>query len=382
MRLGLLETYDLSFEIEKSTLLGLLRQVTPVIPTKDNLPALTNFHVSATADMLRITGTDLSAVVTVATKDVEIDSPGKALLPAKALMSIVSEVPNDSKVTICAFDGKAWVGAEGSSGPVQWELPIHKVATYPAIDTKTTLHKMPRLTFATALESVKVAVSRDTLRPAGLMSICASGNTLTTCDGNRLHQFTLDFNLPFDFNLPAPKVDLLLRMLALQPTGEVIAVGENDRYLFFSTGTRLLMLTKFNAEFPNVERVLLRPALENNQELTVNRAELIRAIKQVRIAAEAEACSIVMDLTPGVVELSSKDRTGRRATATLKVTWGGAKTTLVFNHKHLLETLESHMSESVVILLGVDTKLRKTPLLIKDSQSGLITILQQLTVEL
>lgn len=378
MRLGLLESYDLSFEIVNSTLQGLLRQVAPVIPTKDTLPALTNFYITATSNLLGVTGTDLSAVILVSTSEVEVDSPGKALLPARLLQSICSELPNDAKMTICVFEDKAWVGADGPVGPVEWEFPIHKLSTFPTIDVKADYKWVSKLEFEAAVESVKVAVSKDSLRPVGLMSISVSGNTMTACDGVRLHQVQLESEMPFDFNLPGAKVDLVLKTLA--SAGNVpLHIGENEKYLVFTCAKRLLAISKSNVVFPSVEKVLLRPALENNQELIVNREEMVKAVKQVRLVSEQESCSVVLSLTPGVMELSSKDRTGRRATATIRVTWGGPDTTLVFHHRQLLETLKSHTSEQCVILLGVDTKLRKTPLLIKNA--GLTTILQQLAGE-
>lgn len=375
----LLTTYELAFTMDKEALASLVRQVLPVVPAKDNFPALINLSVVATETTLRITGTDLSSVVTVLTKDVEVDTPGKALLPARKLLRILSEAERDQKIAICVYEGKSWIVAESQGEAAQWELPLHKFSTYPKIDTKTTLHTIDRLSFVKALGAVKIAASKDPSMPSRTV-IAATGNTLTACDGNRLQRMELPDFLPFDFNIPISKTELLLNTLNASSLN-VMAIGENDKYLFFSSdGKALLMVAKTSIKFPNVDRVILRPAMENTEELIVARKDLISAVKKVRVASDSDRGTVTLDLSPGVIDLSAGDKIGNRANTSLRVTWGGPNMRLIFNHVYLLDLLRTHKSERCSLLLGEDTKLKKSPLLVKSD--GLTSILQQVATEL
>ncbi len=70
-----------------------LQAVSASIPTKTTLPVLSNVLLEATADGLRLSGTDLDIAVST-TVPASVDQEGAITLPAKKLSDIVRELPS------------------------------------------------------------------------------------------------------------------------------------------------------------------------------------------------------------------------------------------------------------------------------------------------
>jgi DNA polymerase-3 subunit beta len=83
----------MKFTITRERLQEGLVAVAASVPTKTTLPVLSNILLEATADGVRLSGTDLDIAVSTMVP-AEVDAEGAVTIPAKKLVEIVRELPS------------------------------------------------------------------------------------------------------------------------------------------------------------------------------------------------------------------------------------------------------------------------------------------------
>jgi DNA polymerase-3 subunit beta len=211
------------------------------------------------------------------------------------------------------------------------------------------------------------------------MLIDITEGKMRAADGTRYQQADMG-SFPVDIQIPIGAVDDLMKLLR-STDQNTIGVGETDSALVFQINNDLFIAQKLNAAFPDVDELLLKPALGNDQELHVDRDELIAAIKRVRVTADAETSAIILELKSGVMSVKSRDKFGNYAEETLDVAWNSPDRDVAVNHAYLTDMLQMTDAKSCRFFLGVDSKTRKSPLMLKDDEAGQIGILNQMRAE-
>lgn len=371
----------LAFRTKKFAVQALLDKAAGVVPSKDSVPVLKNFHVEAADGKLRIAATDLELSVIASTAMVTVDRPGRALLPAGRLIQIVRE----------AEDGELHLDVSDRVGVVQvgrtkWTLTLQDEAEYPELPDigSTEMQLVDREKFLNALKSVRYAASSDTVR-ANLMIVDVRKGQMRASDGTRFQQASIG-DFPMDVQIPIAATDDLVKSLQSTDT-PTIALGEDENHLIFRIGGDHFIARKLTVEFPDMEEQLLKPVLSNDQELQVSRNELIQAIKQVRITADQETSAVTLSLKASEADgsakmvVASRDKYDSQAETELDVSWSGADRTVALNHQHLLAMLAMTRAKSCSFFLGPDKKKKPSPILLRDVEAGTLGVLSQTRVD-
>lgn len=365
----------LRFDIKKFILHAMLEKANSVIPSKDSMPVLKCFQITARPDRLRIIASDLELSVVATTDMVSVTDPGTAVFPATKLLHMVRE-SGDGIVTIRVRNGAAAI----TIGRTTWNLKLPGGADYPPMPEIADVRFAPvdRVAFLTGLHAVRYAACKQPTRQS-LMMVDVKGGKLTACDGARIQQATVT-DCPGEFQLPIGAVDDLIKLLRTTEVPD-LHVGESDHHLIFRFGSDVMIVNKLVAQFPDMEARMLRPALENTHRLNVDRRELLDAIKRVRIAADPETSALALTLTAGHLTVSARDKYGNDATETLDADWTRAERTIVVNHAFLTEMINATAVPTCAFYLGVDTKTRKAPLLLRDTDSDTTGVVQQMVLD-
>jgi DNA polymerase-3 subunit beta len=366
-------TLDLT--IKKFVLANLLDKTAPVIATRDVMPVLKNFQLTAQPDRLRVVASDLELTMIATTQLVTVTTPGVAVLPAQKMTQIVREARDDDvHLQVCKL------AASVTIGPTTWHLQLQAGHDYPATPTvgDAVFATVERTAFVNALHAVRYAACKDAER-ASLMLIDIRAGKMTACDGARIQQAAFGA-LPFDCQLPIGAVDDLLKLLKLVdlPT---ISIGDTATKLIFRLGDDLFIVSKLATQAHDMESQLLRPALTNHRQLTVDRDELTRAVRRVRINADKETSAIALRLAPDRLTVAARDKFGNQSQETIDAGWAGPARTVVVNHAFLTDMLAGYSRPDCSFWLGDDTASRKTPMLLKDPQTGLVGALQQMHMD-
>lgn len=371
-------TEGICFEIDRSVLKVLLEKAIEVVPTKDMYPVLKNYQFRVRGDKLSVVASNMNMSVIASTgMSVETKVGGVEVLPARKLLEIVRESDSSSRVFIQVTGRTAVVVA----GNASWEISLGKGADFPRMPklTDLELQTADRAEFLRALSTVRYAMhsSRE-----HLMMVEVKGGRFTACDSNRLQQAKVP-GLMLDMQIPSGAVDTLIKMLKGSDL-QTMKIGEVDNRLLFMVGTDVLLVNKTDAKFPELEGLWLRPALANDQELRVEKNLLAAALKRIRVNVDLEYNAVLLYLNPGSETASGEltiftcDDDGNSATATVPVNWTGRKRELIVHFRYLRELLSHYLPEECLFKLGEDLKTKKSPVLLVDSDSHSLGIVQQM----
>lgn len=366
-------TVELS--IKRFILRELLEKAATVVPTRDVAPVLKNVRVDAADGRLRIAATDTELSMVVTTELVDIRTPGSCVLPAKRMLDILKEAGEfDVHLTVTGSSAAITIGR------TTWNQSLATGSDFPDVSAPigdTVLTAVNREAFAAALRAVRYAACRDANR-ASLMMINIAGNTMTAADGARFAQTPTE-PLGFDCQIPIDAVDDLLKLMKGHDLDE-IGVGQTPKGLIFTFGADTFIVTTLLAEFPDLEAQWLRPALANKHPLTVNRAELLAAIRRVRISADTNTSAIALHLSENLVTVAARDKYNT-ATEAIQAQWDRGERTLVLNHTYLVDAVTHHTGDWCGFVLGDDTRTRRSPLLLRDTDTGGSAVVQQMNLD-
>lgn len=365
-----------SFTTKRFALQDLVDAAIGVVPRDGTI--LDHFQFYVSPGLLAIYATDMELSVIAETEAVDTDSQAVVTIPARRLARILKEAPED-KLRLEASGSEAVL----TVGSVKWRLNLKDPSAFPDLPELTDdvqFHETPRLGLVLAIKAVRHAMCQDATR-AALRMIDISDKKVTACDGARIQQVRID-NFPLDIKIPAGAVDHVLRLLQ-SSEAEVASLAEIERpegggQMVFRVGTTTLVVSKPTAKFPDMEKLLLAPAMQNNQELTVDRLALADAVRRVRINADLTTSAIGIMLTKDALTVVSRDTDRNAAEETLEAGWSGPDRMLVVNHVHLLDLLNGYDGRQCTFRLGKDTKHRKSAVLLQDSEAGVTGVLLQL----
>lgn len=363
----------LGFEIKKFVLQALLEKAITVVPVRDVMPVLKCFQLQVDRQRLRVVASDLEMSLIASTPMVSVTTTGIACFPAKKLLEVV-KTAEDADVHIRVKGTTARI----SIGRAAWTLQLpggHDYPPMPAI-IEAEFSTVGRRPLLDAISAVRYAASRDPSR-SNLNIIDVREGKLTACDGSRIQQISIS-NFTQSLRIPMSAVDDLIRLLKISEL-ETVDVGQSNDKLIFRFGSDVFIVNKFEAQFPDMEAQMLRPALENRHALTVDKASLLDAIRRVRINADIESSAIALDFDDSELTISAKDKYGNTAAETLDATWDGrGKRSVTVNHRYFAEMINTYGENSCVFRLGDDTKTRRTPLLLQ-SDKGVGVVQQMLS---
>lgn len=375
-------TANLHLRTKRFVLQSLLEKAASVVPVKDIMPVLKNFQLELSEDLLRVVATDLELSV-IATTDVVSVEPGAggiAVFPAKKLLEII-RTADEGEMVIDVVDGKATI----TVGRARWELMLQRGDEYPVLPdvADVPFGEVDRVRLLGAIEAVKYACPTREARPTLAMIVVSAEGKVTACDGVRFQQALLEGwprevgGEPLEIQIPIGAVDDLVKLLRTTDQND-IGVASTDNHLIFRVGRDHFIANKLTAEFPDVERTLLRPALQNQDVLTCDRAELVDAVRRVRINADSDSSSIALAVREGKIRVVTQDKFGNNASEEIDAGWTMAARTLVVNHQFLYQMLQMADSRSLTFKLGRDTRSRKSFLVLEDPATNSLGVINQM----
>jgi cold shock protein len=384
-----------SFTAKRLILAALVDKAISVVPTREmgDNSVLKDFLVQVGPGKLQMAATDLELAVLATTPAVTADADETLVLPARKLLAILRESPADD-ITI-AVDGEF---ATVRAGTASWTLQLHDCSVYPPLPdpAEVDMHAVGREGFLRSLKTVRHAVGRDSGRPALQqvdISVRESSQprhggdgevTVTACDGTRFARTRLA-GFPLAMQIPAGALDSLVKTLESSELDEV-QVGETASHLVFRVSGTVFLASKLMTKFPDVDKLLLRPALENRLRLAVDKAALAGAIRRVRINADPDTSAIGMQLRrendQGELTVVARDKYGNRAQEAIAATWEHADRLVVVNHQFLTEMLAAYPAQTCQFLLAAETGRKRSVLMIKDEETGTVGVVYQMLASL
>ncbi|GHT04612.1 DNA polymerase III subunit beta [Endomicrobiia bacterium] len=272
---------------EKEELMRGIQMVSPVTPSKNTLPALSNILFEAERDKIKLSSTDLEIAVQCYIKG-EITEDGGITIPSKRFANIIKELSTDDEIEIKADEINQ---INIKSGKSKFNLMGISKTEYPVIPEppKNNNFTIKRGIFASMLKKIVFAASRDSQRYVlnGIYFILGDSKlTMVATDGRRLAYAKTNITqaeVKGKAIVPTKAVNDILRLLYSDINSEDMRIGISDNRISAEIDDITLLSTLIEGVFPNYEQVIPK---KSDLKIKLNVKNTLTAVKQMALLTD------------------------------------------------------------------------------------------------
>lgn len=342
--------------VSSSTLLKNIQKVSGVISTNTVLPILEDFLFDINGGNLTVSATDLETSISI-TFEVDATEDFKIAIPAKILMSILKELP-EQPVTI-SFDENTFA-VELTSDNGNYKLSGENGEDFPKIPIEEDVQELnvPAYILSTGITKSIFAVSSDELRPAMngvLIQINEDGVTFVATDAHKLVKFNrkdITSDVPGSFIIPKKALNQLKAVVPNNDT--MVSLRYNKDNVFFNIGNVYLACRLIDQRFPDYNTVIPK---ENPNLLVISREDLLSSLRRTTIFSNKTTSQVVMKIVGNTLAVSAQDLDfSNEANEVLSCEYSGEDLEIGFNSKFLIEMLTTLAGQEIRMELSTPTR--------------------------
>ncbi len=327
-----------------------LTQVMPAVPPKSTLYVLEHLRLVADGDTLELTATDTELTI-AARMPAHVAASGALLVPARRFYDVVRALPEQDSCTLTSTDTKLILETEHA----RYEFPTLPPEEFPETATphEASTITLPSTDAHLIASCVAYAASTEQYRPAmtGVKFEIDDSLTAVATDGYRLAMLSLAIgggSSRAEAIVPARVVELLGK------TEGDVTIGFSNTHVIISTTNANITARLIDEAFPEWRNVLPR---DNTKHATINRQELLRAVKRVALFTTASSQLVRFHFESGSVLLTVTDvDTGAEAQERVECSYDSEPFDIGFNAKFITEALAHLPSELAVLKLSNPTR--------------------------
>lgn len=328
----------MKFSVERDKLLGALQRVSGVVERKSSQPILSHFMLYISSHQLRITGTDLEVEITALLTLIEPAESGEVTLPARKLLDICRALPEGSQLNFTLNKEKVSV----LSGKSRFYLATLPAESFPRLEAKEkeVEFEISSHLLSDMLERTLFAVANQDVRfyLNGLLMQTKDGDLYSVAtDGHRLSMFNakLDKQIPnYSIIIPRKAVSELQRLLA--NTEEELAVGLTKNNITINGKDYIFISKLIEGNFPDYQAVIPK---NNKVKIVLDRDDFRNALSRVSILSNEKYRGVNLQLSKGMLHLSSKNPEHEQAEEELAIEYEGDSFDVGFNVGYILDVL-------------------------------------------
>jgi DNA polymerase-3 subunit beta len=343
----------MEFKINSKVLEKLLAKIIPAVPSRTPMPILENFLFEIKDGSLTVSATDLEISLR-SSLNVAAEKNIKMVVPARLLYDIVRSL-EDTQVNFLVDDkGKIKIttdkGIYGLSYSPSEDFPeIASVSKdKEVVISGNDLKK--------ALEQTSFAMSKEDMRPAmtgTLVEFAKEGLRFVATDGHRLVKFinkSISSDAQEQYIIPERAISVLLKQL-----GDAdVKIYLSKTYASFIINDLEFISRLIGEKYPSYSSVI---PLENENFLTVNRSELLSAVKRMMLFSTSNSKQVKFSISENALEVSAEDVDhGSDAKENIVCEYNGDPMDIGFNTTYVNDILSHLVGEKVKFKLHSPTK--------------------------
>jgi DNA polymerase-3 subunit beta len=316
-----------------------------------NLPILHNVLVEAKDDGVYLSSTNLEIAIRVHVRG-KVEEQGALTVPAQVFSSYVGLV-NAERVDVSQEGNSLLVHAENQNtkmnGEAAAEFPI-----IPEVDRSSSF-AVPAHELEEGLRQTLIAVSRDESRPeltGVLFSVEGKTLTLASTDSYRLAERKIHLGKEAEQKrvviIPAVSLSELSRILSGVEGGVLVYITENQA--LFVTPEVELTTRLIEGVFPDYVQII--PQTQRTESV-LKRDKLVKAIKAASLFSKSGIHDINLHFSPEkqAVTLTTVNNQLGENVSKVEAEITGDSNHAIYNHRYVLDALNTLSAESVVLLL-------------------------------
>ncbi len=333
----------MKIKIQRESFLKVFQIAAAVAPARSPKTILQNVKIDVTKKLTRLTATDMEVGVRLTVPDVEVETPGCAVIPVQRLSMILRE-SSDEVLSIEADSDKALITGANS----RFELSVHNPDEFPEVAefeekdyfeiSAGVLHELIKRTlFATDAESSRFALG------GVLLEMDDETITAVGTDGRRLAKMqgqikkvgspkTAEATI-----VPARAMQLMDRILPADPETMIqIAARANDLVMRDPNGMFYTRLVE--GRFPKWRDVL--PDRQNSNKISIPVGPMYSALRQAAIVASEESRGIDFTFKEGSLVLSNSTAEVGQSRIEMPVPYDAGELTITLDHRYVADFLK------------------------------------------
>jgi DNA polymerase-3 subunit beta len=336
-----------------------------IIASKNAISILSNIYLEAANDSLIIKATDMK-VYFETTVPVTVIEPGPVTVFGEKFLNILSSVPEgelefeqkDNKVIIKTSVKKVKFQLKSIASDKFPEFPVSSAAYF----------DMPIKEFREMVIQTVFAVSDDETRyfmNGVFLEKAEDKIIMVATDGRRLAFISKAAGSHInDFAgiIVPPKI---LNVITKRAGDEgPISISVTDKTIFIRFGSYSLSSVLLEGQFPNYRKVI--PETQTSS-LSVNRGEMLDALRRVSLLVEQKSHRVYMGLAPGVMSVYSEESDIGTAKEEIPCKYDGEEVAIAFNYRYIEEPFKVITDDEISIrFTGATKAITITPVPEKD----------------
>ncbi len=350
----------MNFTIDREVLLENLNIISRGLPAKSPMPILTGIKLDVTSTDLYMTSsnTDISVETFVSDSSLEIQKPGKTVVPGRFFIDIIRKI-NSKKVSLCLVDDKVLV-IKADRG--EYKLHIMDPLDYPNIDFVSLENPLvlPADRIKTLIKQTSFATATSEKKPilTGVhLKLDGTKLTAVATDSFRLSQTIMDVEdyKPFRITVPNKSLDELSK--AIDNYNENVTLYFSVNKLLVKFKNVLFQTRLLDGNYPDTSRLI--PA-SYPIILKFNKDELLDAVERVSLLSPRDKVSS-SEIAYSIIKLTvSKDHSVMISTTNSAIgdaheeliptdTQISGPITIGFSSRYLVEALRSFESTEIAL---------------------------------
>jgi DNA polymerase-3 subunit beta len=343
----------MKFICERNILLKEISMAQEIIASKNVISILSNIYLEAKNDSLTIKATDLK--VNFETKvPVTVVEPGPATVFGEKFLGILNSIPegeiefeqNDNKVKVKTSVKRANFQLKSISSDKFPEFPVSS-NNYFEILVKDFKEMVNQTIFAVSDDETRFFMNGVYLEKVENKIV------MVATDGRRLAYIEKDAKDIQDFSgiIVHPKI---LNVITKRAGDEgLIAISVTDKIIFVRFGSYNFSSVLLDGQFPNYRKVIPE---EQPNSLSVNRAEMLDALRRVSLLVEQKSHRVYLGLKPGIMEIYSEEGEIGDAKEEIPCKYDGEEVALALNYRYIEEPFKAINSDEICIRFSGPSK--------------------------
>ena len=334
----------MNFTITRHNLHQGLQAVSASIPSKTTLPVLSNILLEATADGVRMSGTDLDVAVRVQVP-AEVTERGTLTAPGRKLQEIAKELP-DQPVQITAQGDQLEITCGRSRFKING-LPSEEFPSLPEVDLDAGW-SVSGTDLQNLISRTSFAVSTEESRPilnGVLWELREGAMRMVATNGHRLARMGVKADTG-----SLPSSDLIVPPSALQQVQRLfkdedrVEVAKGGNHLGFRAGSTEVYTRLIEGSYPNYEQVIPK---DNDKNAVVQKKTMASAVRRMAVVASDQTHRIRLKFDNDRVILNVLTPDLGEGHDELELAYQGDELEIGFNAAYLLEVLRNMPTDEV-----------------------------------
>lgn len=345
-----------------------------VLPTRPQVPILSNVLLEATKDGFYIRSTDLEMGVEVKIP-AKIEREGSVTIPGREFLDTVSSLPKDKItisyekeiVTLTCRDNKIAFNTISAS-----EFPnLYK-------EKGTEVGEFSREEFIDIFSYLTFSVSQEDSRPQLTGVYIDSGSegvSFVSTDGYRMSvKKTTTKETKIKDGLIV-SVGLINEIISLKTEDPIkMFINKEENQIIFVIGDAILIGRMIDGAFPDYEKVI------SDDSLTIinfEREELLQCVKLASIFAKDSSNIATLEVTGDVIKITTKSQGVGEGEGTIECKKKGEDNKISFNIRYLMDLLKTINEKSIELRLNTPTE----PALFEVKEKNFLHVIMPIQVD-